>query len=88
MPTRRELRFATLDDARRDVRHLVAVGYDKAGNWSLGQACHHLAVWVRYPLDGFPALPAWQRPLAWAIDRKSTRLNSSHSTLSRMPSSA
>ena len=65
--TRRELRFETLDDARRDVRHLLAVGYDKAGNWSLGQACHHLAVWVRYPLDGFPALPAWQRPLAWAI---------------------
>ncbi len=67
MPTRRELRFDTLDDARRDVRHLLAVGYDKAGNWGLGQACYHLAVWVRYPIDGFPALPRWQRPLAWAI---------------------
>ena len=65
--TRRDLRFETLDDARRDVRHLAAVGYDKAGNWSLGQACYHLAIWVRYPLDGFPPLPAWQRPLAWAI---------------------
>ena len=67
MPTRRELRFDTLDDARRDVRHLLAVGYDKAGRWSLGQSCYHLAVWVRYPLGGFPALPVWQRPLAWAI---------------------
>ena len=66
-PTRRELRFETLDDAQRDVRHLAAVGYDRAGNWSLGQACYHLAIWVRYPLDGFPALPRWQRPLAWAI---------------------
>ncbi len=66
-PTRRQLRFETLDDARRDVRHLVAVGYDRAGRWSLGQACFHLAIWVRYPLDGFPPLPAWQRPLAWAI---------------------
>ena len=28
------------------------------------------------------------RDLAYQIDRKSTRLNSSHSTLSRMPSSA
>ncbi len=66
-PSRRELRFDTLDDARRDVRHLLAVGYDKVGNWSLGQACYHLAVWVRYPIDGFPALPLWQQPLAWAI---------------------
>ena len=67
MPTRRELRFDTLDDARRDVRHLTAVGYDRAGNWSLGQACCHLAIWVRYPIEGFPALPLWQRPLAWVL---------------------
>ena len=30
----------------------------------------------------------WNHTTLWALDRKSTRLNSSHSTLSRMPSSA
>ena len=34
-------------------------------------------------------LPYWQRTAGWAQeDRKSTRLNSSHSIRSRMPSSA
>ncbi len=65
--TRRTLKFATLADAVRDAQALLAKGYDKAGKWSLGQACYHLALWVRYPLDGFPPLPAWQRPLAWAL---------------------
>ena len=31
-------------------------------------------------------IPEWLR--AWQADRKSTRLNSSHSSVSRMPSSA
>ena len=39
--------------------------------------------------DGHPALADWMAEEgASHIDRKSTRLNSSHSTLSRMPSSA
>lgn len=57
MSSRRELRFDTLDDAVRDVEHLLAVGYEKAGNWDLAQCCGHLADWVAFPMDGFPRSP-------------------------------
>jgi hypothetical protein len=67
MPTRRDLRFDTLADAVREARHALAAGYTRAGNWSLGQVCHHLALWIRYPLDGFPRLTLWERPLAWSV---------------------
>jgi hypothetical protein len=54
MATRRELRFATLDEAVRDAENLLARGYEKAGNWDLAQCCHHLAVLMGWPIDGFP----------------------------------
>lgn len=57
--TRRQLSFASLDDAVRDAEHLLAAGYEKAGNWDLAQCCDHLASWLTYPVGGFPkaALP-------------------------------
>jgi hypothetical protein len=51
---RRRLRFATLDEAVRDAEQLSAGGYEKAGNWDLTQCCHHLAVLMGWPIDGFP----------------------------------
>ena len=51
---RRQLRFATLDEAVRDAEHLLSKGYDRVGNWDLAQCCHHLAVLMAYPIDGFP----------------------------------
>ncbi len=54
---RRPLRFATLDEAVRDAEHLLANGYERAGNWDLTQCCHHLAVLMDYPIDGFPRFP-------------------------------
>lgn len=57
MPARRELSFGTLDAAVADARHLLVAGYTRAGNWSLGQACGHLALFVRLPIDGVPPLP-------------------------------
>ena len=48
--------------------------------------------WVNFDSDGFEDSnnrpQNWYFTEAFRIDRKSTRLNSSHSTLSRMPSSA
>ena len=55
--TRRQLSFASLDDAVRDAEHLLAVGYDRAGNWDLAQVCDHLANWLTYPVAGFPKAP-------------------------------
>ena len=56
-PARRQLVFASLDDAVRDAEHLLAVGYEKAGNWDLAQCCDHLAAWLTYPVSGFPKAP-------------------------------
>ncbi len=54
---RRHLQFASLDEAVRDAEHLLAKGYEKAGTWDLTQCCHHLAVLMDYPIDGFPRFP-------------------------------
>jgi hypothetical protein len=67
MATRRELTFATLDDAVRDAETLLAKGYDRAGNWDLAQVCGHLAAWFRYQLDGFPPAPVLARPVFWLV---------------------
>jgi hypothetical protein len=64
-PERRKLNFASLDDVVRDAEDLLAKGYDKAGNWDLAQVCSHLAEWMRFPVDGFPGLPLFLRPLFW-----------------------
>ena len=68
----------------RTLALMTTVGADAAGG------LHRRPLELRYP-DGrglrMPAGPAWL-VFAAAVDRKSTRLNSSHSTLSRMPSSA
>ena len=57
MPARRELSFPTLDAATADARHLLVAGYSRAGNWSLGQVCGHVARFVRMPIDGTWPLP-------------------------------
>ena len=56
-PERRKLTFVTLDDVVKDAENLQAKGYEKAGNWDLGQVCLHLADWMRFPMDGFPKPP-------------------------------
>jgi hypothetical protein len=54
---RRTLTFGSLDEVVRDAENLLAKGYDRAGNWDLGQVAGHLANWMTYPLDGFPKAP-------------------------------
>ena len=54
-PTRRQLSFETLDEAVADAEGLLNSGYRCVGNWDLSQCCHHLAVLMEYPLDGFPS---------------------------------
>ena len=69
-PERRaDLQFASLDDAVADARRLLAGGYRRAGNWSLGQACGHLTFAQEASLDGFGAIGRryWWLRLAWPI---------------------
>lgn len=40
---RRKVQFDSLDEALAEVKRLHQNGYDRAGNWSLGQACNHLS---------------------------------------------
>jgi hypothetical protein len=64
---RRQIQFATLDEAVRDAENLLARGYDKTGNWDLGQICNHLAEWLKYPMDGYPRVPLLLRPVFWLM---------------------
>lgn len=65
--SRRTTAFDNLDAAVADARHLMVAGYTRAGKWSLGQVCGHLAAWVWYPLDGFPPIPLPVRVGLWAV---------------------
>lgn len=67
MAVRRTLKFESLADAVRDAEHLLANGYDRAGNWDLAQCCGHLANWAIYPMDGYPPLPLLLKPVFWIV---------------------
>ncbi|MCC6125923.1 MAG: DUF1569 domain-containing protein [Pirellulales bacterium] len=56
---RRSLQFQGLNDAIDDIRLLQRVGYERRGNWSLGQICDHLAIFFRGSLDGFDTKFPW-----------------------------
>ena len=68
-PSRRQLRFDTLDDVARDAENLLAKGYDKAGTWDLAQVCGHVANWMTYPVEGFPKPPAVIAAMLWMMKK-------------------
>jgi hypothetical protein len=62
---RRRLRFDDFQAVNREVDQLLAHGYTRLSNWSLGQMCEHLAIVLERAVDGFPSmLPA---PVRWII---------------------
>jgi hypothetical protein len=73
---RRSLRFSTLDEALREAESLAEAARSgamrAAGNWTLGQALAHLAVWASMPFDGYPEMPrpAWWMRLLRPVIRK------------------
>src|SRR5262245_63984729 len=67
MAIRRDLKFASLDEAVRDAEQLLARGYERAGNWDLARCCHHLAVLMGWPIDGFPPMSLPRRVAAWLL---------------------
>lgn len=60
---RRTLRFDALSEALAEAERLAdaeSAGTLRAtGNWSLGQALGHLAAWIDFAYDGWPARPPW-----------------------------
>ena len=55
---------------------------------ALAESRDLLRSFVRFPHPPAIPLPSWTATALVVLDRKSTRLNSSHPSLSRMPSSA
>lgn len=52
---RRPLTLASLDDARSECRALLRSGYERKGNWTLGQMCQHLRLTIDANMHGYPA---------------------------------
>jgi hypothetical protein len=55
----RELDFKTFDEMLAELDRLHKSGYDKAGQWDLGQTCDHLTYFIRGTLDGHPFHVPW-----------------------------
>jgi len=62
----RELHFDDLNAAAEEARSLLNSGYNRHGNWSLGQICRHLTLVQDPSVDGYPkwmSLFAFLRPV-------------------------
>jgi len=56
---RRELDFRDFDALLADIQRLHEQGYEKAGQWNLGQICKHLSITMEMSLEGFPFKGPW-----------------------------
>ena len=59
----RQLQFNNLEAAVDEARQLLASGYVRHGNWSLGQICRHLVLVQDYAIGGYPAWMSLFAPL-------------------------
>jgi len=51
---RRSLQFENLEQVIAEVDSLLAQGYEKSGNWSLGQICWHMRLTMQSNMSGYP----------------------------------
>lgn len=60
---RRILQFSTIDAELHEAQALAIAEHagrlTQLGNWSLGQAINHLAIWSEYAFTGTPSTPPW-----------------------------
>ena len=66
-PEKRPLSFPNFVEMMAEVHLLLEGGYQSNGNWTLVQACGHMADWMRFPMDGFPKPPLPMRMLFWVM---------------------
>jgi hypothetical protein len=71
---RRTLHFATIDEALAEMDRLARASREarlkSLGNWTLGQALGHLAVWVQYSYSGVPLKPPFFVRWAFRFKKK------------------
>ena len=65
----RQLQFNNLEAAVEDARQLLASGYVRQGNWSLGQICRHLILVQDPSVDGYPVWMSLFAPLRPLVRR-------------------
>ncbi|OYP33078.1 DUF1569 domain-containing protein [Rhodopirellula sp. MGV] len=65
----RPLKFNDLSDAVEEARQLLACGYVRHGNWSLGQICRHLVLVQDPSVDGYPIWMSLFAPLRPLVRR-------------------
>lgn len=65
----RQLQFNNLEAAVDDARQLLASGYVRHGNWSLGQLCRHLVLVQDPSVDGYPIWMSLFAPLRPLVRR-------------------
>ena len=66
MKTLRTLEFKQLEESVSEAQDLLRLGYNRNGNWSLGQICRHLRLVQDPSIDGYPgwmSLFAFLRPI-------------------------
>ncbi|TWT87422.1 hypothetical protein Mal64_29610 [Pseudobythopirellula maris] len=68
MPARRQLRFATFDDAIADIERLRDGGYTPTMKWNLTEVCEHLRKTMHAGLHG------GTKPLPWILRVSIARL--------------
>jgi hypothetical protein len=56
---RRELSFTTYREVIEEIERLRKGGYERLGEWTLGQICFHLSYYVRGSLEGYPFKLPW-----------------------------
>lgn len=56
---RRKLAFSSYDDVIAEIERLQRDGYQKLGQWSLGQICRHLSYYFRGSLERFDFRLPW-----------------------------
>jgi len=73
----RDLDFRKFADVYAELNRLVEYGYTRHGNWTLGQICAHLCIFVEGSMEGFkgPRMPWYKRMLAplfvrWMLKRR------------------
>src|SRR5262245_7107338 len=65
--TRRRLDFLDFEAVVSDAEALAARGYDKVGDWDLGQVCGQLADFRWFSLDGLSRFALPSRLMLWLL---------------------
>jgi Protein of unknown function (DUF1569) len=62
-PTRRQVRYSSIDEVVADAERAVSANAATTGKWSLGQIIEHLAIAHEKMIDGFGFSAPWPLPI-------------------------